>query len=283
MNQFYSYIKVSPNPALGDSIAIGILLYDGKRFRHYISSDRKKKSQKLFSSEFDIDLALRGIISKSGQIDVDRSKNQLFYNSDKYSNPKYFEYLSDYSNGVLQFSKPQMISGDMTDEKFKRFTIALFNEEELTNKIEKSNKHSYSPTLQNKLISRVKDLVHIDIKVNDDFYPGLSFEFEMNILGKNGSMVGAKVLDFQLNPQTIQNHLFKYSYLLDFLSPKRTTNKQDKFFLIADEPSAIDSKKHKLWESARFNSYIEVLPEEESGKVADLILEKNATTFLPVI
>jgi len=34
-------------------------------------------------------------------------------------------------------------------------------------------------------------------------------------------MLGAKVLDFGLSPQTIQIQLFKYTYLLDFLFPKR--------------------------------------------------------------
>ena len=92
------------------------------------------------------------------------------------SNAKYFEYFSDHSNGVLQFSKPHMITGEMTDEKFKKLISALFNENEPSDKDEKAISKSYSQTLQNKLISRVKDLVHIDIKISDDHYPGLSFE-----------------------------------------------------------------------------------------------------------
>lgn len=279
MKQFYSYIKVSPNPALGDSIAIGILLYDGSRFRHYISESKKKRSQKLFPSGLNLDLALKGVISKSNEISQDRSKNQLFYDSDKYSNYKYFEYLSDYSNGILQFSKPNMISGEMNDSRFRKFALSLFNDEEMLDG-KSYYDHAYSPKVERKLISRIRDRVHVDVKINDDFFPGLSFEYEMNVLGKNGSMVGAKVIDFGLNQQTIQNHLFKYSYILNFLSPKGVSENRDQFFLIANEPSVNDIKKHKIWESAKVNSYIEVLNEEESGKVADLILENNATTFL---
>jgi len=283
MKQFYSYIKVSPNPAVGDSLAIGILLYDGKKFRQYISDKKKKSASRLLSSNIDLDIALKGIVSKSKSIDKDQSTNKLFYDSSKYSTPSYFNYLSDYSNGIIQFSKPQMITGEMTDSNFTKLTDSLFPEDrqyyKSVNLVKASD--SLSTVVTEKLISRVESLVHTFFNINYHQYAGLHFDYNMDVIGKNGTLVGAKVMSFDQNEQSLQLNLFKYNFLINRISPQDLPQQANNFFLISDEPDISLKRQHKLWESAVYNPVIKVLREEESNKVADLIISKKARTFLP--
>ena len=128
-----------------------------------------------------LDLALKGIVSKSRDIDVDQAKNQLFSDSEIYANSKYFQYLSDYSNGIIQFSPPKAIKGEFSDDKFLKLTEALFPAE---SKI--ATESSVRSTIVNDhLISRVSDKVHIDYQLSEKDYSGLHFSYIMDVLGRN--------------------------------------------------------------------------------------------------
>ncbi|MGJ8685590.1 MAG: hypothetical protein ACSHWW_13245, partial [Nonlabens sp.] len=107
------------------------------------------------------------------------------------------------------------------------------------------------------------------------------FPYEMDCIGLNGSLIGAKSLSFDQSLSVIDKNISHYFTLISSLTSKYNKSlKDNNFYLISDEPNEVGSKEHKLWESVRYNELISVINPEESNKVAELILDKKATKFL---
>ena len=54
----------------------------------------------------------------------------------------------------------------------------------------------------------------------------------------------------------------------------------DHFYIIADEPSDVNSKEHKTWERLKQNPAVQMIYAEQSELIAQEIEEKNAGKFL---
>ncbi|MCD8528657.1 MAG: hypothetical protein LRY27_01460 [Chitinophagales bacterium] len=111
--------------------------------------------------------------------------------------------------------------------------------------------------------------------------PTIYFNYEIDCIGLNGAFIGAKSIDFEKSYQTIDKEVSHYYALISSLSSKHKKSLEDNnFYLIANEPKLINSKEYALWDSVYKNSVIKILHPEESDKIADLIEEKEAKTFI---
>ena len=129
MKSFYSILKLSPNIATEDSVAIGLLLFDGKKFRTYFSDKKKRLANNLLDDKnVNLNFIVNQIIEKCNTVNSDKEELKLFYKFDKLSEISYFEYLSNYSNGIIQFSKPKPLYEEMNDIAFEKLINFLFNE-----------------------------------------------------------------------------------------------------------------------------------------------------------
>lgn len=284
MNSFYSILKLSPNIATEDSVAIGVLLFDGKKFRSYFSDKKKRLANSLLNDKnVNVNFIVNQIVEKCNNVNSDKEELKLFYKFDKLSDISYFDYLSNYSNGLVQFSKPKMLREEITDVTFNKLINFLFNEsifKEL--KVERNSLlHHSSALIETKLINRVDKKVHTRYKFKPEAFPSIYFPYEMDCIGKNGSLIGAKSLSFDKSIQSLDKNISHYFTLISSLTTKYNKSlKDNNFYLISEEPENIQSKEHRLWESVKYNELISVIHPEESNAVADLILSKNATTFL---
>ena len=282
MKSFYSILKLSPNIATEDSIAIGLLLFDGKIFRSYFSSEKKRLANKLLDDKnFNLNFIINQIIEKCNELNNDKVDLQLFYKSEQYFDISYFEYLSNYSNGIIQFSKPNALYNPMDDIEFEKLVNFLFKEPTSTIlEIDKIVSPS-TEIIERKLINKVRDKVHTNYKFNPEQFPFIYFSFEMDCIGLNGSLIGAKSLSFDKSIQSLDKYISHYFTLISSLSSKYKKSLNDnEFYLISEEPKDIDSKEHQYWESVRLNEIIKVIDPEESSQVADRIIDKKASKFL---
>ena len=283
MKNFYSILKLSPNIATQDSVAIGILLFDGEKFRYYFSDKKKRIANNLLDDkEVNVNFIVNQIIDNCNTINSDKEKLQIFYKYDKLSEISYFDYLSNYSNGLLQFSKPKAIFDKIDNVSFEKLIGFLFKEplykslSYLSNDFIKSQE-----VIKKNLINKVNKKVHTHYKFKPETFQSIYFPYEMDCIGLNGSLIGAKSLSFDKSLPIIDKNISHYFTLISSLTSKYNKSlKDNNFYLISEEPKNIGSKEHKLWETIRYNELISVINPEESNKVADLILEKNATKFL---
>lgn len=283
MNSFYSILKLSPNIATEDSVAIGMLLFDGKKFRTYFSDKKKRLANNLLDDKnVNVNFIVNQIIEKCNAVNSDKEELKLFYKFDKLSEISYFDYLSNYSNGIIQFSKPKPLYEEMNDIAFEKLINFLFNEPLYKNYLVASSELSlYRNVVERKLINKVDKKVHTHYKFKPEVFPSIYFSYEMDCIGLNGSLIGAKSLPFDKSAQSLDKNISHYFTLISSLTSKYNKSlKDNNFYLISEEPEKIGSKEHKLWESVRYNELISVIHPEESNIVADKIIEKKAAKFL---
>lgn len=284
MHSFYTIVSLSPNIATKDSVGVGLVLFDGIKFQYYFSDRKRKAAQRLIS---DSDLDLKGILNqiegKCEELNKELIQNKLIYSAQKWMDASYFEYLDKYSNGLIQFSAPKALIVSNEPDEFEKLVKMLFKE----------NLHEYFTVappsrtqilVEEKLINRVSDKVHVNYKFTPSLFPSIHFKYELDCIGKNGFLVGAKSLEFTQSQQTLDLKMSHYySLILMLASEHNKPIKENNFFLLAEEPENVSSAEHKLWASAQTNPLVKVLNPEESSKVADLIEDKLATKFLDEI
>ena len=282
MKKFYTVIQLAPNKAAGDNVAIGMLLFDGYKLRHYISDKKKSIALKLLiDKQVDIDFFIKQITNKCHIINNDIEERNLFNKYDKITDASYISYLSNYSNGLIRFSKPTIFFDDVDDLRFEALIKLFFNESTI-----KYDKISQSETnvddiIQSKLIDRVSDKIHTNYRFSPTNFDSIYFPFEMDCIGINGSLIGAKSMSFDKTKTTLDKNLSHYFTLISTLSRKYNKSlKDNKFYLIADEPSDIASEEHNVWESVNKNNLVTIVAPEQSNIIADLVFEKEARKFL---
>lgn len=286
METYYSIVKIAPNPSAGDSLSIGLLLRDLSGFRLHFSENKKKAAKHLLYENGDVvDFLVKQVEHKIKEInkDLKKHKNELF-SIPTLINSDYFSYLHNYSNGILQFSKPAMLDDEVNTEKFMKLFEILVDKLPLEeNKSIEIKEQKFIRTIERKLISRVKDQVHTHIKIDNKTIQSMYYQFEIDCIGLNGAFVGAKSLPFTKSPQTLDTQISHYTNLITFLSISRKKEyEKNHFYLIADEPAAINSPEHKIWDSIQKQNLFKVINSEQSDTVAQVIEETKAKKFLEV-
>lgn len=283
MKSFYSILKLSPNIATEDSVAIGMLLFDGEKFRYYFSDKKKRLANNLLDDKnVNLNFIVNQVIEKCNSINSDKEELKFFYKFDRLSDISYFDYLSNYSNGLIQFSKPKGLYEEINDSAFEKLINFLFKEPIHKSFMIADNEFTLSRNIiERKLINKVDKKVHTHYRFKPEVFPSIYFSYEMDCIGLNGSLIGAKSLSFDKSLQVIDKDISHYFTLISSLTSKYNKSlKDNNFYLISEEPEKVGSKEHKLWESVRYNELISVIHPEESNKVADLIIEKKASKFL---
>lgn len=284
MNTFYTILKIAPNSFSDDTISVGMLLCDGKKYWLKFSEEKKNASKRLIDENSDsIDFVVKQLTSHIHNLNknIEKSKNDLlplniFLNSD------YFNYLNNYSNGLIRFSKPSFINDEINEEKFLKLFSLLIDKNYQKNLKEKLdvNEIFYSK-INNNLIKKVENKIHTKININSTTLPTMYFQFEMDCIGLNGSFVGAKSLPFNKSLPTLDKDISHYIALISLLSNKYNKDiKKNNFFLIADEPDSINTPEHKTWENIIDNPLFKVINSEEVSKITEKVEQSNAKTFL---
>lgn len=282
MKKFYTIIQLAPNKAAGDTVAIGMLLFDGSKLKYYISEKKKSIALKLLNDKsIDIDFFIKQITNKCDVINNDIDERNLFNKYDKISDVSYINYLSNYSNGLLQFSKPSIFFDEVDDFKFNNLINLFFNENVIKTEMVIHNEVNFEAIVQNELIEKVNNKIHTNYKFSPTNLNSIYFPFEMDCIGLNGSLIGAKSMSFEKSKTTLDKNLSHYFTLISTLSRKYNKSLNDnKFYLITEEPSEISSEEHTVWESIIKNELVTLIHPEQSNIVVDLVFEKNAGRFL---
>ncbi|MCF8348581.1 MAG: hypothetical protein K9G61_07175 [Bacteroidales bacterium] len=289
MKSFYSLIKIIPNEMSGDSLTIGILLAGPNGFRVKFSKHKKQlvKSM-LLTDASNLDFIEREIgnkVKEQNRIFVENKKT-LFVGIPSLLSSDYFSYLSRYSNGLLKFSPPAFIADNIDDDKFTKLFSLFVDSSAVTLNADDSAKQIervFYEQVNTKLISRVKDVIHVDQNFDNKVVPSLFTPFKMDCIGLNGVFVGAKSLPFTQTKETLHKTVNTYISVIAHLSSKYSRSLTgNKFFLIADQPDK-KTDEYKLWKQLRSaENLLTVISSERSGEVADLVENKGARTFLDI-
>ncbi|WP_162127496.1 hypothetical protein [Flavobacterium phycosphaerae] len=286
MKTFYSLIKIRTNQLSDDTVTIGLLLYNEMDFNIAFSKNKVAVAKSLLKSNNKIvDTIVKEITSsiKNFSSNKTRYDNSLWHLENKF-NAKYFDYLSKYSNGFLSFTAPKFIDTNNSTNSFNKMFTLFVDEKfglETFNEEKKEIEHRFNERVQLNLIQKVVEKVHTNYSFDNHIVPTLFNPFNMDCIGKNGVLIGAKSLSFTNSKETLHKNINTFVSVIAHLSSKYNKDiKDNQFYLIADEPK-YNSEEHKIWKQIHdADNIIKLINSDESEQVAELIIAKRATTFI---
>jgi len=284
MKTFYTIIKIASNTLAGDTLSIGLLLYNGDKFWLQFSDERKSVAKKLLDANADIvDFASKQLQNKVDEMNksISEAYSSFFEGNDVPGIPE-FKHISNYSNGVLRFSEPAFLNDTVTDEKFQKlFSLLVDKLSVKAEKLQDTKDADFKEKIQTKLIKRVENQVHTNLELTPKLVHGLYYNFNIDCLGLNGAFVAAKSIAFHKKYESIDRELGHYFALMSILKlTYKRKSEDDNFYIIADEPSEMESKEHRTWESLMQNPAVKLIQTEQSDLIAQKIEEKQAHKFL---
>lgn len=284
MKPFYSLIKIVPNLSAGDNLTIGIILRDKEGFHVRFSKNKENSAKSLIPDSDIIDFLKKQITLKLKDINykIKTSSKELFSGNAILSS-EYFDYLNKYSNGILQFTPASLIHDEINEEKFnKLFKLLVDRFEQTEDKLTIKKEENFYKRINQKLIKRVEGKVHTNVKIDNKIIPSFVSHFEIDCIGLNGNLIGAKSLPMTQSRQTLVSHINTYINVITHLALKQKKGSllDHNFYLISDEPTDIKSPEHRIWESIRKEEIFKLIPSEQSDIVAVKIEETKAGTFL---
>ena len=283
MNSYYNIIKIAPNPTAGDTISIGLLVFNSNQFMLKFSSSKKRIAKSLLGIGSEaIDYITKQIQNKIDELNtIIYNSNDKLFEVPSIINADYFTYLSKYSNNILQFNEPNMLSASIDENGFNKLFEIFVGKDDSPQQKDEVESTIFYQNIEERLIKRVKDKVHTKIQLSEKFLPSLYFNYDLDCVGMNGVITGAKSIDFTKGDQTIIRHIANYFQVTTLMANKFNKGKEENnFYVIGDEPSAVNSKEHKIWESFKKQTSCKLIHSEQSDIVAEKIEKTKAKEFL---
>lgn len=280
MKFYYSILKISPNTSSGDAFSIGLLAFDKNEAVIHFSENRKLLAKKLVEPSL-IDFFCKQLIQKVNELNKIHQKDlKTLFKKEYVFDEAYLDYLSNYSSGLLQLSKSNVFMGSMNEDNLTFLFESLIEKTKIKKQTHKK-KSAIMEIVEEKLIERVKDKVHTHVKLDSSVVSNLFFSYDMDCIGKNGVFVGAKVIDFSASVPTLDSTVSHYGNLITFLSITHQKKVDgNKFYLIGEEPTEINSREHDIWDSIQGNPLFSVIHPEQSELVAVQIEKSKAKKFI---
>lgn len=288
MKTYYSIVKIVPNPLVEDSISVGLILSDNERFFIKFSDSKIRIAKSLLGVnkkmiDFFIEQILRTLENDN---QASRNLNMELFDKPKVFSAKYLNYLYNYNNNIIQYNKPQFIKEENNQNTFTNL-FRLFIDKKLDNVQNFVIDNPWINTqdiISEKLIKRVEDKVHTNIKFSSKVIPNLYFNYEMDCIGLNGVFTGAKAINFNQSESTVHKEISDYYALATILENTHNRyGKKNNFFIISDEPTSIGSKEHKIWEKAKKLEKFLSIQSGEVETIAKKIEETKALKFLDLV
>lgn len=283
MQTFYSLLKVSPNSLAGDLLTIGIIVASQTTVFVKISSNKLKVVHSILKENaILVDFFIKQVRLKASESNKLISENNtLLFEKSHIFSLDYFNYLSKYSNNLIQFTKPTALFDTINSENVERlFCLLVDSEIQTETKVDNNLELAFESKIEKNLVERVKNKVHTHICFDDKIITSLYFRFEMDCIGLNGAFTGAKSLYFSKSKETIHTQVSDYITLITEIEKKYNKEGNNKFYLISDEPEQ-NSKEHLLWEKVRSLKKIKLITSADIEEVVGYIETSEAKTFLP--
>lgn len=250
MKAFYSVIYFQSNSFSSEKIAGGLLLFSPQNIWFEYLPMKLEIISKLMTEHVTshLKLTLKGIeqfVKTFNSKPVYSDQLPCFAEPESFFNELYASYLNKYSQGILQYNEPQPIAAIPSTKLFN----ALF--EKFVGKKKEfisPGKYNFHNEIQKKLNKpTLKEKVDINLKLNPQKFEGIYSETKISLIGKNGVLTAMQDIDFDINMETLGQHLNQWDVLVDALgklSQRKQWNKGD-YNLVFNKPKS-NSLQEKL-------------------------------------
>lgn len=285
MNTFYSILYVPIRPAVDEKVSVALFFrQDREVFFHYSNTKLNIIKQLIPSSAFSLLKTylrnIEGQISKmddhvidSGRLDLKDKKSGRFIDE------SYFNYLSQYSNNLLSFSKPKSINLAANQEVFEKLFEKYVFELDLTEEIVK--KPTIFQKVRKELYPRIKGHVNIDRHLTSHDVPNLFASTDVDFIGKNDAPVAGHTFDFEKKSYFLDNDVARFVGLTKAFELNGGLN--GKYYVIGKEPSKNSHpSQHQTWKTIFDSNFLEFVPLREIEKIDGYMKEHHVQPYFEI-
>jgi hypothetical protein len=284
MKTFYSILYCPIRPVVDERLSIALLLRaDDKVFFRYSHDKLKVIKELLPDSAFNLlKSSLRNIEEYFNVKNSELTSPQIIMEGvdihpERFLKSEYFEYLNNYSNNLLHFSKPKSIDLQITENVFDSLYNKLIFE---TDSIYKK-KHLIAEKVKQKVNPKIQGHVNLEVQLTSKEIASLIVPTPVWFIGKNNNDVTGEVIDFNKATPYLENDIREHLYLLQLL---RTSNikYKGKHFLVGNEPKKSNHVNHSIWKELRTLSYITYLPSNETEAISEYVKVHKVSPYFDI-
>ncbi len=281
METFYNILFCPIRPVVDEQLSIALFVRSQNKVFFKYSHDKLKVIKELLpETAFNLlKSSLKNIDTYFNERDRNQNPSQILIDGlekypESFLNPKYFEYLNNYSNNLLHFSKPKSLDLIVTEELFEAlYNKLIFETDSILKKkipiIEKV-KHKINP--------KIKEHVNLQVQLTSKQISSLIVPTPVWFIGKNKNDVTGEIIDFDKSTSYLENDIRNYLYLLQSLR-----NGHEKYkathFLVGNEPKKINQVNHSIWDELRNLPLITYLPSKETEQITEYIKSHNVSPY----
>lgn len=277
MKSYYSILTVPIRPSSQEQLNIGLLLFDERNLLFKFSAKKLEFIKKLLpENSFNLLKAyVFGLADKLSSKDDDSMKDQ-------FKKTEFVNYLSNYNNNLITFSRPTSIELEVTDQNFRSLfekLIFLF-EMDLSHETPKES-ITLKEKLKLSLYPRIKERVNLNQMITTREVPTLLVpSVKVNFIGHNERPVAGQGVDFESNTNSISNNISK---LISLIKAFDMEDKKGQYYIVGKEPDKkIFQEQHSNWQHIRHSGLIEFIDLDEMDKIAAYVEEHNVKPFVEV-
>ncbi len=273
MKTFYSILYCPIRPIVDERLSIALLLRADDKVYFRYSHDKLKVIKELLP-EYAFNLlksSLKNIEEYFNAKNSELISQQIFIEGidihpERFLKSEYFEYLNNYTNNLLHFSRPKSIDLAITEDVFDSLYNKLIFESDSIYK----KKHLISEKVKQKVNPKIQGYVNLEVELTSKEISSLIVPTPVWFIGKNNNDVTGEVIDFNKATPYLENDIREHLYLLQLL---RASNKKyiGKHFLVGNEPNKSNRINHSIWKELRNLSYITYLPPNETENITEYI------------
>lgn len=283
MKSFYSILKYVNNPLSNEIIALGLVVIADEQVYFHLSHQKLELARKLNPKNYKLlEFSLNQFKSFVKKETVDESV--FLFKSEKHLNKQFLHRLYDYNNGILQFSKPEVINSMISYNTFHDYFRKFIGEELIFE--EKESISQFKKVIEKKLYTPLKNIIDIDYTLKKKQIETLFFDFHFDGLGVNGSLYAAKAIDFNSNRQLgqIRNDISDFESVIErlkILAVSKGLSSDHKFCLIVDPYKGNKVSYNDLYNILKKDNMplFDIMSSKEMDKFVNIVIDKKARKF----
>jgi hypothetical protein len=282
MKTFYSILSCPIRPVVDEQLSIALFLRTEERIFFRYSHDKLKIIKDLIpGGAYNLlKSSLRSIDDFFSKKNSQNLTSPVLFKSDteRFLQPEYFNYLNNYSNNLLHFSKPKLLDLEVNDEIFDNLYFKLvFDADEV-----KGKKNLITEKVRFKVNPKIKDNVNLEVELTSTQIKNLVIPTPVWFIGKNEMEVTGEVIDFTKSAHHLENDIRDYLYLLQSLKDTKTNKKYGKHFMVGNEPNKNNHTNYSIWTEVRNLSHISFIPPKETDQITSYIHEHKVSPFFTI-
>lgn len=278
MNTFYSIIYATIRPDISEKLSMGLIFVSNDKVYFKFSNNKSNLLKHLLPSGplKSVKEGLKNISNKFNKHQTIENDTSIITFKEKINHKEfslsYLEYLSNYNNNLITFSKPALIDIEINNEIFNTFFKKFVDDSIIENALPEKKKFE---VFRRSYLKKVYTQFNIEQKLTSKEIPNLLLPVKFDLVGKNEIAVVAEFVNTENPVHIIANQVSNF-YSFREAVPNSTR------FLVASEPDKNKyPEQHSLWSNLYNEKKLAMyVDQKEAGIIEQYAIDHGVTPLV---